>query len=167
MKRNIRISEMLLLLGYCIILIFMVLQDWVPLGTLNDVLAISEARSKSELIMVTLIGVIQIIILITLAILFVGRRYPIWAKLWLIIHPTFIFAGALLDWWIPYLFGYGAEERAERYADMFENTHSFLPEMNGIVPNTLHTIFHTILLLCIALTIYIGFTNKSRGKTSQ
>jgi hypothetical protein len=67
------------------------------------------------------------------------------------------------DWWIPYFFGYGAEERVDRYQQMFGDTHSFLPEINGIVPNTLHVIFHSLLLLCIILTIYISFTTKKKN----
>lgn len=147
----------------------MVVQDWVPLGTLNNVQAISLNRSKSELVTVTIIGVVQILILIALILVFVGKRQPLWVKFWLIIHPTFIFAGALLDWWIPYLFGYGAEEKSTRYIEMFGNTHSFLPLRNGIVPNTLHIhiLFHTILLICIFLTIYISFTNKSRSSQKK
>lgn len=167
MLRKIRVSEKILLLGYGLIFIFMVVQDWVPLGTLNNVQAISLNRSKSELVTVTIIGVVQILILIALILVFVGKRQPLWVKFWLIIHPTFIFAGALLDWWIPYLFGYGAEEKSTRYIEMFGNTHSFLPLRNGIVPNTLHILFHTILLICIFLTIYISFTNKSRSSQKK
>lgn len=160
MKRNIRIAEKLLLLGYSFILLFMIVQDWVPIGTLNDVHAISDTRSKSELILVTLFGIVQILILMFIILKFIGRRYSIWAKLWLIIHPTIIFIGALLEWWIPYFFGYGADKRSAQYAEMFGNTHSFLPAMNGIVPNTLHSMFHAILLLCIILTVYINFTSN-------
>jgi len=145
----------------------MIVQDWIPIGTLNDVDAIHASRSINELIIVTLIGVIQIVILIALTALFVGKRYPLWAKLWLIIHPSFIFSGALLDWWIPYVFGYGAEERVATYTEMFGDTHSFLPTMNGIVPNTIHTMFHIILLICIILTVYISFTNSSSVKKSR
>lgn len=78
-----------------------------------------------------------------------------------------IFVGALLDWWIPYFFGYGAEERAARYEQMFADTHSFLPVMNGIAPNTIHVIFHTILLFCILLSLYLSLTNKKKWNTFQ
>lgn len=155
----IRISEKILIVGYGLILLFMLVQDWVPLGPLNDVEAIATENSTSELIVVTLIGGLQILILIGLILLFIGRRYPIWAKLWLIIHPSCIFAGALMSWWIPYFFGIGAQEKVERYNIMFGSTHAFLPTMNGIVPNTLHTLFHVTLFLCILLTLYISFTD--------
>lgn len=97
-----------------------------------------------------------------------GKRYPIWIKFWLIIHQVCIFAGALMAWWIPYFFGYGAEQRAGRFNQMFGDTHSFLPAMNGIVPNTLHTIFHIALLTCIILTIYIALTDSRKiGKSDN
>lgn len=160
LKREIRISEKMLLLGFSLILLFMIVQDSVPLGLLNDVQAIAEDRSFNELLVVTLIGVMQILLLMALVLVFIGKKYPIWIKLWLIIHQVFIFTGALLDWWIPYFFGFGADERADRYHSMFGNTHSFLPELNGIIPNTLHTIFHLILFTCIVLTIYIALTDS-------
>lgn len=160
-KREIRISEKVLLAGLGFILLFMLLHDWVPLGSLNDVEAVSSDKSGSELLIVTAIGAGQIILLIVLALLFVGRSYPIWAKLWLIIHQSSILAGAVIAWWIPYLFGIGTEERAERYEVMFGNTHSFLPVMNGIVPNTIHTLFHAALLMCVIVSIYISFTSPA------
>ncbi|WP_163580963.1 hypothetical protein [Gracilibacillus saliphilus] len=163
MNREIRTAEKLLVLGLSLILIFMIVQDLVPLGPLNDVDAISADRSFNEILTVTLIGAVQILILLSIVLIFIGKRYPIWIRLWLIIHQSFIFVGALLDWWIPYFFGYGAEERVDRYQQMLGDTHSFLPEINGIVPNTLHVIFHSLLLLCIIITIYISFTTKKKN----
>lgn len=160
MKRKIRFSEKMLLAGLSLILIFMFVQDWIPLSPLNDVQAIAKAHSFNELLIVTMVGVVQLILLIGGVIFFMGKRYPILVKLWLIIHQICIFVGVLIDWWIPYFFGIGAGQRAERYNQMFGDTHSFLPVMNGIVPNTLHTFFHTVLFLCIILTIYISFTDS-------
>lgn len=164
MKRKVRLSEKLLLIGFSFILLFMVIHDWVPLGSLNDVEAIAADRSVSELLIVTFIGVAQILLLMGFVLFFMGKKYPIWIKLWLVIHQIFIFTGAILDWWIPYFTGYGAEERVERYTQMFGNTHSFLPEMHGIVPNTIHTLFHTTLFICIILTIYIILTDRKKEK---
>jgi hypothetical protein len=142
----------------------MIVQDWIPLGALNDVEAIAATQSTSELITTTLIGVIQILLLLGGVLFFIGKKYPVWAKIWLIIHPACIFIGALVAWWIPYLFGVGAEARVDRYNVIFGNTHAFLPVINGIVPNTLHTLFHLILFTCIVLTIYI-FSSKPYEKS--
>lgn len=164
MKRVIRLSEKLLVLGYIIILLFMIVQDLVPLGVLNDVEAIASVESFNETIITTIIGVIQILLLLGGVLFFIGKRYPIWVKVWLIIHPSCILLGAIISWWIPYLFGTGTEEKIERFNHMFGNTHAFLPIMNGIVPNTLHTIFHLVLLICIILTSYIFLNTYDKGK---
>lgn len=166
--RYIRLSEKILLLGYSLILIFMIVQDWVPLGTLNDIEAIKQDRTTSELIMVTLIGVAQVCLFIFLIFIFMGKKYPLLIKMWLVIHPSFILGGAIMSWWLPYFFGIGVEGKVERYSLMFGDTHAFLPVMNGIVPNTLHTLFHLLLLLCILLSIYIFVTKpKSLNTNTQ
>ncbi|OZU87769.1 hypothetical protein CIL03_15500 [Virgibacillus indicus] len=162
MNREIRFSEKLLLSGLIFIVIFNVVQDLVPLGPLNDVQAIAENNSVNELIIITMIGAGQFLLLTGVVLFFMGKIYPIWIRLWLVIHQVSIFIGVLIAWWIPYFFGIGAEERVERYNQMFGNTHSFLPAMNGIVPNTLHTAFHIVLLACIILTIYISLTNSRK-----
>lgn len=161
MKRNIRLSEKLLLIGLIFIFLLMIVHDFVPLGPFNDVEAILNDRPLKELIFVTVVNAGQILLIIIGVLFFIGKKYPIIIKLWLIIHQSCIFIGALIAWWIPYIFGIGAEQRAERYQEMFGNTHSFLPIMNGIVPNTIYTIFHFTLLFCIILTIYICVTNNN------
>src|SRR5690625_1512742 len=163
MKRNIRLSEKFLVLGYVFILLFMIVQDLVPLGVLNDVEAIASVESLNEIIETTLIGVVQILLILG-GLLFMGKRYPLLVKIWLIVHPACILLGAIMSWWIPYFFGTGTLEKIERFNIMFGNTHSFLPVMNGIVPNTLHTLFHFVLVICIILTSYISFTRKGKGE---
>lgn len=165
-EREVRFSEKLLLAGFSFILLFMLVHDWVPLGTLNDVQAVAQENSFQELIIVTLIGSVQFLLLIGLVLLFIGKKYPIWVKLWLVIHQVFIFIGVLIDWWIPYFFGIGAEKRVETYNQMFGNTHTFLPTMNGIAPNTLHIVFHSVLFGCILLTIYIFISDARKRKES-
>lgn len=160
--RNIRLSEKVLLLGYSFILLFMIVQDLIPLGSLNDIQAIKQEKTTNELIIVTLIGVLQVALLIFLILLFIGKSYPLFIKLWLVIHPSCILAGAIMSWWIPYFTGIGAADKVDSYATMFGNTHSFLPVMNGIVPNTLHTMFHITLLFCILLSVYIFSTKPKK-----
>lgn len=160
LKRVVLKSEILLVIGYSLILLFMLVHDWVPMGSLNNVDAIRNVHSRRALITMTSINVGQIFILLSLVLFFIGRKYPIWISIWLVIHPTIIFIGALFSWWIPYLFGYGAEEKANDYNMMFGDTHSFLPIMNGIVPNTLHTLFHLTLLFCILLTCFIIYKKR-------
>ncbi|KAB8135701.1 hypothetical protein F9U64_10505 [Gracilibacillus oryzae] len=167
MKREIRTSEKLLLSGLILILLFMIVQDWLPLGTLNDVQAIREEHSLNRLLTVTAINAGQILLLIVLILPFLGKKYPVWIKLWLLIHQVCIFAGVLISWWIPYFFGYGAEQMAESYQQMFGDTHTFLPVMNGFAPNTLHILFHLTLLFCIITTIYLSFTSSRKTHTGE
>jgi hypothetical protein len=58
---------------------------------------------------------------------------------------------------VPYFFG-ADERRVERYRVMFGNTHSFLPERNGIVPNTAHI----LLLLAGIATLVVLLAWKFR-----
>lgn len=164
MGRDIRLSEKFLVLGYVLILLFMIVQDLVPLGVLNDVEAIASVESFNDIIVTTLMGVVQILLILGGVLLFIGKRYPLLVRIWLIVHPACILLGAIISWWIPYFFGTGTEEKIERFNMMFGNTHSFLPVMNRIVPNTLHTLFHLILLICIILTSYIFLTKNSKDK---
>ena len=164
MKRDIRLSEKCLVLGYIFILLFMTVQDLVPLGVLNDLEAIASVESFNETIVTTLIGVVQVLLILVGVLLFIGKRYPLWIKIWLIVHPSCILLGAIISWWVPYLFGTGTEEKIEKFNHMFGNTHSFLPIMNGIVPNTLHTIFHLVLLACIILTSYIFLNTNDKDE---
>jgi|SRR5690625_4629135 len=164
MKRDVHLSEKFLVLGYVFILLFMIVQDLVPLGSLNDIEAIASVQSLNETIVTTLIGVVQIILILGGVLLFIGKRYPFLVKIWLIVHPSCILLGAIISWWVPYFFGTGTEEKIERFNMMFGNTHSFLPVMNGIVPNTLHTVFHLTLLICIILTCYIFLIRRVKDK---
>src|SRR5699024_1609839 len=136
MKRNIRFFDRFLVFGYVFRLLVMIVQDFVLMGVLNEVEAIASVESPNEIIVKTLIGVVQILLILGGILLFMGKRYPFLVKIWLIVHPTCILLGAIMSWWIPYFFGTATEEKIESFNIMFGNTHSFLPVMNGIVPNT-------------------------------
>jgi hypothetical protein len=71
-----------------------------------------------------------------------GAAYPGWLWWWLWISYGLLLVGELNAWWLPYLVKPADPERVARYRAMFGNTHAFLPERNGIVPNTLHCILH-------------------------
>src|SRR5699024_1523673 len=115
MKRDIRLPEKCIVLGYVFILLFMIVQDLVPLVVLHDVVAIASVESPNEIIVTTLIGVVQILLILGGVLLFMGKRYPLLVKIWLIVHPACILLGAIMSWWIPYFFGTGTSEKIERY----------------------------------------------------
>lgn len=60
-------------------------------------------------------------------------------------------------WWMPYLFRRDPALVA-RYKTMYAGTHPFMPEHNGIRPNTLHMLFDfvtgAILIELAILTTY-------------
>jgi hypothetical protein len=83
-----------------------------------------------------------------------GHPYPGWLAMWLWITYVILFVGQLRAWWVPYLLK-ADPDRAQRYQRMFGNTHSFLPQRNGMVPNTAHILLHvataaTLLVLFLA-----------------
>jgi len=40
---------------------------------------------------------------------------------------------------------------------MFANTHTFLPMRNGVAPNTLHVIFHAVLIATVLLLVCLTY----------
>jgi hypothetical protein len=142
-----------ILLGLqCFHVLFLALHDWIPLGTLNDVKAVRATYPIRKLIAGTLISLIPFAIALAGSAIYFGRVYPAWLFWWLWISYGLLFYGELTAWWIPYLFR-NEPERAERYQVMFGATHSFLPERNGIRPNTLHVILH---LFTLATLVALG-----------
>lgn len=166
MKRKILFTEKVFLTFMWLILLIMLFHDWIDLGPFNDLEGIRARNTTEELILITGINVASIGIILLLAHLFAGKTYPLWVKLWLVIHPSCVFAGALSAWWIPYFFGTDAD-MVERYEIMFGDTHSFLPERNGITVNTIHVLFHSMLLFCIFLAFFISFVQKRKMEKDQ
>ena len=129
----------------CFHVLFLALHDWIPLGTLNDVKAVRAANPGHKLAAATLISLTPFAIGLGASAINFGRAYPAWLFWWLWISYALLFVGELTAWWIPYFFRPDSG-RAWRYQAMFGNTHAFLPERNGIKPNTLHVILHIVTL---------------------
>jgi hypothetical protein len=147
----------------CFHVLFLALHDWIPLGTLSDVKAVRAAYPAHKLVAGTVISVSPFVVGLGASAIYFGRAYPTWLLWWLWISYGLLFVGELTAWWVPYLFHY-EPERAARYQEMFGATHAFLPERNGIRPNTLHVILHlltlTTLLALGALTAQQGWPNS-------
>ncbi len=122
--------------------LFLLIHDWIPLGRLNDVAAVRSQDTYRRLVLVSCHPDDSL----RNRPLFLARgisapRYPHWLVMWLWISYAFLFIGQLRAWWVPYLLR-PEPKRAERYRIMFGNTHSFLPQRNGMVPNTAHILLH-------------------------
>jgi hypothetical protein len=136
-----------------IVVLFLLLHDWVPLGRLNNLHAIRNQDSVGHTIIGTMVNSLPAAAGLFFSARYFGRPYPHWLEMLLWITYGLLVAGLLRAWWIPYLFK-PEPERAARYQIIFAGTHSFLPERNGIVPNTLHVCFH-VAAVVIVLALFI------------
>jgi hypothetical protein len=133
--------------------VFLWLHDWIPVGRLNDVVAVRSQNTTTHLVLATLINSVPFTIGLACSLLYFERPYPRWLLYWLWISYGVIFLGELVAWWIPYFFR-PEPQRAARYQIMFGNTHSFLPRRNGIAPNIAHVLLHLATLatlVCLLL----------------
>jgi hypothetical protein len=131
------------------------LHDWLPFAPFNDVRAVRAEDSLARLLMVTLIQSVPYTIGLAFSLMAGSRGYPVWLWWWLWISYGLLFVGELRAWWLPYLVR-AEPHRAERYRVLFGATHAFLPERNGVRPNTLHVVLHaataaTLVTLALAM----------------
>ena len=129
--------EVILLVLELFQVVFLWIHDWIPLGRLNDVVAVRSQNTLGRLVTVTVFQSLPWTIGLYFSALYFGRSYRGWLHSWLWISYVVLLVGQIRAWWVPYLFR-ADPQRAARYRIMFGNTHSFLPARNGLVPNTAH-----------------------------
>lgn len=130
--------------------------DVVPLGRLNDLPALHRVYSTRRIFWTTVLQSIPWTIGLALSLRSLGRPYSGGLVMWLDYSYVALFLGELRAWWVPYLF-YNDEPRAARYRAMFSQTHAFLPERNGIRPNTLHIALHVATAATLLVLYLAGF----------
>ena len=135
---------------------FLLLHDWVPLGTLNDVAAVRRESSVAKLITATVVSTLPYGIALGFSLHDQHHGYPHWLFTFLWIAYVLLLAGELQAWWVPYFRG-ATPERIERYAAMFGNTHAFLASRNGVRINTLHCILHAATALTLVTLAVVTF----------
>ncbi len=158
MTPHSRLLELLLLILQAFQVLFLWVHDWVPLGRLNDVGMVRREDTAQRLAVVTLIQSVPFTIGLLSSVAYFGRPYPHWLFNWLWISYGLLFIGQMRAWWVPYLVR-AEPERAARYRRMFGNTHSFLPQRNGIVPNTAHILLHLATAATLAILL-AGFIDR-------
>jgi hypothetical protein len=136
--------------------LFLGLHDWVPLGKLNDLAAVRSENPTSKLVAGTLISTAPVAVGFAASLHYYDSGFPGWLWWWLWASYAFLFLGELQAWWIPYLLR-PEPQRAARYAAMFGRTHAFLPEHNGMHPNSLHVILHGATVLTLVLLGLLTF----------
>ena len=128
-----------------LVVAFLLFHDWIPLGRLNNLAAIRGQDTLLRSIFVPLLPVVPAAIGLFFSARHFGRPYPDGLEMLLWITYGVLIAGMFRAWWIPYLVR-PDPERAARYQIIFAGTHSFLPQRNGMAPDTLHTLFHLVTL---------------------
>jgi hypothetical protein len=124
-----------------LVVAFLLLHDWIPLGRLNNLAAIRSQDTTLHRVVVTLLPGVPAVIGLLFSAKYYGQPYPHWLEMWMWITYGLFFLGLLRAWWIPYLLLLDPE-RSARYQIIFAGTHSFLPQRNGMAPDTLHILFH-------------------------
>ncbi len=141
------------------VVLFIALHDWVPVGTLNNLTGIREVDTAGKLLRTTIISTLPFAIGLVASIYYRSTGFPGWLWYWLWISYIACLYGVLRAWYVPYLFG-GDPERVARYQKRFAGTKSFLPTRNGIAPDTLHVCFHAVLLCTLVL---LGILSNSKA----
>jgi hypothetical protein len=148
--------EIALLVMQAMVVVFLVCHDWVPMGRLNNSAAKRAEDSLPHLLWTTAIAAVPAAIGLFYCARYFGHAYPGWLWMFLWIMYGLFLLGILRAWWIPYLLVPDAK-RAARYQVIFADTHRFLPERNGIAPDTLHTVFHMVTVGAIVLLLLRGW----------
>ena len=127
---------------WCVL--FVALHAWVPLGRLTNGAGVHGVDSTAKLVWTTVWSTAPFALGLGWCLSY--GRWPGWLVTYLWVCYWVALGGALMSWWRPYLFG-ATEEKSERFA----GTMSFLPERNGIRPDTLHVLFHASLVIILVL----------------
>jgi predicted outer membrane lipoprotein len=148
-----------LIIGQVMVVAFLALHDWAPLGKLNNLAGLRAVDTTRRLVFTTAISTMPFAAVLVVSILFARVEYPNWLLWWL--WGTYLACayGILRAWWIPYLGTYDPD-RAKRYSTRFAGTHAFLPERNGIRPDTLHVAFHALVVVILALLVCLTFLRQ-------
>jgi len=138
----------LLIAFQAFVVAFIALHDWIPLGRLNNVAAVQAADPRLRLVLVTVFSTVPFAFGLGETVIHASGRLPGWLNWYLWISYGAAVYGLVRAWWGPYLL-YDDPERVMRYRKMFADTLAFLPERNGIRPNTLHVILHGVIFLTL------------------
>jgi hypothetical protein len=145
--------EVVFLALQALVVVFLLFHDWISLGHFNNLAAIRSQTTFPQRLFGTLLAGLPAAVGLYFCAKFFGRPYPHWLQMELWITYGLFLLGLLQAWWIPYLF-LPNQQRVERYQIIFSGTHTFLPRRNGIAPDTLHTVFH-IILVTTMVTLFL------------
>jgi len=142
------------------VVLFIAVHDWIPLGKFSNRGGVRAADSTGRLLLVTAVSTLPYAIGLAGSIYHVGSAFPDWLLYLLWISYVAGVYGMLRAWWIPYLL-VADPARVARYQARFAGTHAFLPERNGIRPDTLHVSFHIVLIATVVLLGVVTFGTRT------
>jgi hypothetical protein len=143
-----------------LVVIFIALHDWVPLGRLSNLDAVHAADTAARLFFVTVLSTLPFAIGLAACLYYAAAGLPNWLTWWLWISYGAGLYGMLRAWYWPYLFG-GDPARVRRYQQRFAHTHAFLPTIHGIRPDTLHVCFHAAFISAFVLLAVLTFRDHA------
>lgn len=142
-------TEALLIATQAIQVLFLLLHDWLPLGRLTNLAAVRAVDSTAKLLCTTLLSAAPYAFGLGES-LAAFPHWPPWLRLYLQWLYGISILAVLWAWWIPYL-SPSDSARAERYRTRFAGTFAFLPKRHGFAPDTLHTLYHALVLTTLVL----------------
>jgi hypothetical protein len=143
-----------------LVVLFIALHDWIPLGRLNNLAGIRSVDTTRRLFLVTALSTLPFAIGFAASVHYASSGFPMWLMWWLWISYGVGLYGMLKAWWVPYLL-VADPVRAARYRERFAHTHSFLPTRNGIRPDTLHVCFHAVVVVLLILLGMLTFSDHA------
>jgi hypothetical protein len=143
-----------------IVVLFIALHDWVPLGKLSNPAGIRATDTRRRLLLVTVLSALPYAIGFAASAGYATTGFPMWLMYWLWISYLAGLYGMLRAWWVPYLL-IKDPVRVARYQERFAITHAFLPTRNGIRPDTLHVGFHIVFLVALILLCVLTFSTHA------
>ena len=130
---------------------FLALHDYVPMGRLTNLAAVQATDTPGKRLFDTAWSTLPYAFGLAASCWFLRSGFwPGWLVTYLRVSYAVLLGGALLSWWVPYFFG-ATEEKKARFRERFEGTSAFLPERNGIRPDTLHVVFHASVVVLLVL----------------
>jgi hypothetical protein len=143
-----------------LVVLFIALHDWIPLGSLNNLSGIRAADSRPKLFVVTVLSTLPFAVGFAASVYYSPNGFPMWVMWWLWISYGTGLYGMLRAWWIPYLL-VKDPVRAARYQLRFAQTHAFLPMRNGIRPDTLHVCFHLVIVVLLVSLSFLTYSGEA------
>ena len=149
------------LLSVATTVVLIVLMDWLPTPLNQNILRTAPAERLPGTLIHASMGVGIFIANL------LGRRWLILAGgVWY----SIVLVSAILNWWVPYVFGvYPGEIALDTFLQEYSANTTVLPRLFGhpVVPDVQHTLIHLSVLLSCALSWIAFYRLRRQGLTTR